>query len=73
MQGNTISLELVNEIRQKQQVLVEYAKVISKTADIEFAKVHGALIDIGETLRQYDNRISTLENVSYTLIRKYTP
>ncbi|XP_076083369.1 uncharacterized protein LOC143054293 isoform X2 [Mytilus galloprovincialis] len=66
LQGYTISLELVNEIRQKQQVLVEYAKVISKTADIEFAKVHGALIDIGETLRQYDNRISTLENTVAT-------
>ncbi|CAC5410688.1 unnamed protein product [Mytilus coruscus] len=62
LQGYTISFELVNEIRQKIQILVEYAEVISKTADTEFGKVHEALIDIGETFSQYEKRISTLEN-----------
>ncbi|VDI67910.1 Hypothetical predicted protein [Mytilus galloprovincialis] len=66
LQGYTISFEVVNEIRQKLQVLVEYAEVISKTADKEFGKVHGALIDIAETLRQYEKRISTLENTVAT-------
>ncbi|CAG2204341.1 unnamed protein product [Mytilus edulis] len=46
LQGYTISFELVNEIRQKLQVLVEYAEVISKTADIEFGKVHELLVDV---------------------------
>ncbi|CAG2198852.1 unnamed protein product [Mytilus edulis] len=64
LQGYTISVELVDELRQKLQVLVEYAEVISQTADTEFGKVHEALIDIGETLIQYDKRISTLENVN---------
>lgn len=73
LQGYTISFELVNEISQKIQILVEYTEVISKTADKEFGKVHEALIDIGKTLSQCEERISTLENVSHTRIRTYTP
>ncbi|CAG2204330.1 unnamed protein product [Mytilus edulis] len=61
LQGYTISFEVVNEIRQKLQVLVEYAEVISKTADKEFGKVHGALIDIAETLRQYEKEYQLLK------------
>ncbi|XP_076083203.1 uncharacterized protein LOC143054168 [Mytilus galloprovincialis] len=62
LQGYTISGELANEIRQQIQILKKYAEVIYKTADTEFEKVNVALIDIGETLRQYGKRISTLEN-----------
>ncbi|CAG2200906.1 unnamed protein product [Mytilus edulis] len=73
LQGYTISFELVNEIRQKIQILLEYAEVISKTADKEFGKVHEALIVIEKTLSRCEERISTLENVSFSHTKPYVP
>ncbi|XP_071142366.1 uncharacterized protein [Mytilus edulis] len=62
LQGTTIGLELVNEIRQQIQILVEYADVTCKSTDMEFAKVHAELREIRNRLRHNDKRISTLEN-----------
>lgn len=54
----------MNDIRQQIQLLVEYEKVICKSADIEFSIIHNELTEIGKTLSQYDKRIASLENVS---------
>ncbi|CAC5410694.1 unnamed protein product [Mytilus coruscus] len=62
LKDTTLGLELVNDIRQQIQLLVEYEKVICKSADTEFSTVHYELTAIGKTLSQYDKRISTLEN-----------
>ncbi|CAG2198841.1 unnamed protein product [Mytilus edulis] len=62
LQGTTLGLELVNDIRQQIQVLIEYAKVIFKSADTELLRVQTELRDIGKLLRLTDNRISVLEN-----------
>lgn len=71
LQGTTIGLELVNEIRQQIQILVEYAGVTCKSTDMEFARVHAELREIGNRLRHNDKRISTLENVSNNQIQYY--
>ncbi|CAG2221846.1 unnamed protein product [Mytilus edulis] len=63
LKDTTLGLELVNDIRQQIQLLVEYEKVICKSADAEFSTVHNELTEIGKTLSQYDNRISSLENI----------
>lgn len=64
LNDTTLGLELVNDIRQQIQLLVEYEKVICKSADTEFSKVQNELTEIGKTLSQYDDRISSLETVS---------
>lgn len=64
LKDTTLGLELVNDIRHQILLLVEYEKVICKSADAEFSTVHNELTEIGKTLRQYDKRISSLENVS---------
>ncbi|XP_071142400.1 serine/threonine-protein phosphatase 6 regulatory ankyrin repeat subunit B-like isoform X2 [Mytilus edulis] len=74
LKDTTLGLELVNDIRQQIQLLVEYEKVICKSADAEFSKVHNELTEIGKTLSQFDNRISSLENkvaLQETTLLKY--
>lgn len=64
LQGTTIGLELVDDIRQQIQVLMEYATIICKSSDIEFVQVQTELREMSKTLSQNDYRMSVLENVS---------
>ncbi|VDH90167.1 60kDa lysophospholipase, partial [Mytilus galloprovincialis] len=74
LKDTTLGLELVNDIRHQIQLLVEHEKFICKAADTDFSTVHNELTEIGKTLRQYDKRISSLENkvaIQETTLLKY--